>query len=129
MPGTHLENHLRAAPGAGGFKGGKGKVYADSHLVVTRTQEPVGLCFAGEIDSSNAHAVAEFLSNGFAEAEDIHLDMSGLSFCDVSGIRSLIEVAESRQQGRLLLHGLPNLLQRVMAATGWANLPHLVVVS
>jgi anti-anti-sigma factor len=107
----------------------EGKVYADSHLVVTRTQEPVGLCFAGEIDSSNARAVAEFLSNGFSGAEDIHLDMSGLSFCDVSGIRSLIEAAESRKQGRLLLHGLPNLLQTVMVATGWANLRHLVVVS
>jgi hypothetical protein len=78
-------------------------VYADSHLVVTRTEEPAGLCFAGEIDSSNARAVADFLSNGFA--------------------------GESRQEGRLMLHGLPNLLQRVMAATGWANLPHLVVVS
>jgi anti-anti-sigma factor len=104
-------------------------VYADSHLVVTRTQEPAGLCFAGEIDSSNAHAVAEFLSTGFAGADDVHLDMSGLSFCDVSGIRFLIEAAEARKQGRLMLHGLPNLLQRVMAATGWANLPNLVVVS
>jgi len=104
-------------------------VYADSHLVVTRTHEPAGLCFAGEIDSSNARAVADFLSNGLAGTDDIHLDMSGLSFCDVSGIRSLIEVAESREQGRLLLHGLPNLLQEVLIATGWANLPHLVVVS
>ena len=104
-------------------------MYADSHLVVTRTQEPAGFCFAGEIDSSNAHAVAEFLSNGLADADDIHLDMSGLSFCDVSGIRSLIEAAEARKEGRLMLHGLPNLLQRVMIATGWADLPNLVVVS
>ncbi len=104
-------------------------MYADSHLVVTRTKEPAGLCFAGEIDSSNARAVAEFLSSGLDGADDIHLDMSGLSFCDVSGIRSLIEAAESRKQGRLMLYGLPNLLQRVMAATGWSNLPHLVVVS
>jgi anti-anti-sigma factor len=127
MPRTHLENQLRAAPRQADSR--EGKVYADSHLVVTRTQEPIGLCFAGEIDSSNARAVAEFLSNGFADADDIHLDMSGLSFCDVSGIRSLIEVAESRRQGRLMLHGLPHLLQRVMAATGWADLPHLVVVA
>ncbi|HEY0830584.1 MAG TPA: STAS domain-containing protein [Candidatus Dormibacteraeota bacterium] len=108
---------------------GRATLHADSHLVVTRTQEPVGLCFAGEIDCSNARAVAEFLSNGFAGADDIHLDMSGLSFCDVSGIRSLVEASESRKQGRLMLHGLPYLLQRVMTATGWANLPHLVVVS
>ena len=33
-------------------KNGDGPVYADSHLVVTRTLEPDGLRFAGEIDIS-----------------------------------------------------------------------------
>ena len=91
-------------------------MYSDSHLVVTRTKKPVGLMFAGEIDSSNAAAVAEFLTKGFARDEDIYLDLSRLSFCDVSGIRTLVEAAEARKQGRLVLHGLPYLLQKVMVA-------------
>jgi len=104
-------------------------VYADSHLVVTRTRSPLGCASRARSTRRTPAPWAEFLGHGLAGADDIHLDMSGLSFCDVSGIRSLIEAAESREQGRLLLHGLPNLLQKVMIATGWANLPHLVVVS
>jgi anti-anti-sigma factor len=100
-------------------------VYADKNLIVTRTAEPYGLYFAGEIDVSNSHAVAESLGKASMGDADIHLDLSGLSFCDISGIRSLVDAAESRQSGRLMLHGLPELLQTVMTVTGWSELPNL----
>ena len=100
-------------------------MYADRLLVVTRTYAPSGLSFAGEIDLSNSHAVAQSL--GAMEGADVHLDLSGLSFCDISGIRSLVDAAESRQAGRLLLHGLPKLLQTVMNVTGWSDLPNLEI--
>jgi len=104
---------------------GGGIVYADKHLVVTRTDEPFGLHFAGEIDVTNSHAVAESLGDASLDGADHHLDLSGLSFCDISGIRSLVDAAESRQNGRLMLHGLPDLLQTVMTVTGWSDLPYL----
>jgi anti-anti-sigma factor len=116
--GADIDERLEAASG--------GKiVYADKHLVVTRTEAPDGLYFAGEIDVTNSHAVAESLGNSSMGDADIHLDLSGLSFCDVSGIRSLVDAAESRHTGRLMLHGLPALLQRVMHVTGWSDLPNL----
>jgi anti-anti-sigma regulatory factor len=59
------------------------------------------------------------------DGADIHLDLSGLSFCDISGIRSLVDAAENRRAGRLMLHGLPDLLQTVMNVTGWSGLPNL----
>ena len=102
-------------------------MYADRQLVVTRTPEPLGLCFSGEIDHTNAHAVAESLHSEFAGDEDVHIDLSGLSFCDVSGIRSLVEAARTRERGRLVLHGLPALLETVLAVTGWSALPNLVI--
>jgi anti-anti-sigma factor len=118
--GANIKERLEAAS--------EGRVvYADKNLVVTRTEEPSGLCFAGEIDVSNSHAVAESLSNAAMGDADIHLDLSGLSFCDISGIRSLVDAAESRHTGRLMLHGLPVLLQTVMNVTGWSNLPNLQV--
>ena len=58
---------------------------------------------------------------------DLHLDVSGLIFCDVSGIRSFVEVAENRKGGQLMLHGIPELLQTVMRVTGWADLPNLLI--
>jgi len=118
--GANIDERLEAASG--------GRiVYADKNLVVTRTEEPSGLCFAGEIDVTNSHAVAESLGNASVGDADVHLDLSGLSFCDISGIRSLVDAAESRQTGRLMLHGLPVLLQTVMNVTGWSNLPNLQI--
>lgn len=116
--GANIDDRLEAVSG-------RGIVYADRHLVVTRTEEPDGLCFAGEIDVTNSHAVAESLGNSSLGEADIHIDLSGLSFCDVSGIRSLVDAAESRHAGRLMLHGLPALLQTVMQVTGWSDLPNL----
>ena len=102
-------------------------MYSDNHLIVTRTEDPVGLFFAGEIDFSNSHAVAESLSIASGDGTDVHLDVSGLSFCDISGIRSLVDAAQTRQSGRLMLHGLPDLLQKVMHVTGWSELPNLQI--
>jgi anti-anti-sigma factor len=116
--GTSIDDRLDAALGGG-------IVYADKQLVVTRTDDPAGLCFAGEIDLSNSHAVTDSL--GAMDGADLHLDLSGLSFCDISGIRSLVDAAGSGRTGRLLLHGLPELLQTVMNVTGWADLPNLEI--
>jgi anti-anti-sigma factor len=108
------------------FMGG-GAVYADKQLVVTRTLDPSGLRFSGEIDINNCGALATCLSAIAPQHGDIHLDLTSLIFCDISGIRAFVEAAERREKGRLLLHGLPGLLQTVMRVTGWADLPNLVL--
>ncbi|HKW08483.1 MAG TPA: STAS domain-containing protein [Candidatus Dormibacteraeota bacterium] len=101
---------------------GIGPVYADSHLVVTRTREPTGLRFAGEIDISNSEAIAQSMRIALGNVARSHLDLSGLSFIDVSGIRALVETAIDLGDGRqMLLHGLPRQLQTVMRITGWAD--------
>jgi|SRR6266853_1618939 len=104
-----------------------GTVYADKQLVVTRTSAPIGLRFSGEIDINNREAVATSVSAIAAGDVDVHLDVSSLIFCDISGIRAFVEAAENREKGRLMLHGLPELLQTVMRVTGWADLPNLHV--
>ena len=105
---------------------GDGPVYADKHLVVTRTDNPVGLRFAGEIDITNSDAVAQSVRLALADSGDPHLDLSRLSFCDISGIRALVDLAMGLDRGRtMLLHGLPDQLQRVMRVTGWSGLPSL----
>jgi anti-anti-sigma factor len=103
-----------------------GPVYADRQLVVTRTTTPRGLRFAGEIDVTNSDAVGQSIGIGFGDAGDAHLDVGPLSFCDVSGIRALVEAALELGAGRrILLHGLPDQLERVMGVTGWSELGSL----
>jgi anti-anti-sigma factor len=104
-----------------------GRIYADKQLVVTRTLEPYGLCFSGEIDMTNSHAVRQSLSMAFVRTGDMHLDLRSLIFCDISGIRSFVDAAEAMDGGRLLLHGLPPLLQKVMQVTGWSDMESLVL--
>lgn len=107
---------------------GDGPVYADKHLVVTRTDNPIGLRFAGEIDITNSDAVAQSLGLALADSGDPHLDLTRLSFCDISGIRALVEMAIALDGGRkMLLHGLPAQLQTVMRVTGWTGLPSLTL--
>lgn len=103
------------------------RIYADKQLVVTRTLEPYGLCFSGEIDITNTSAVAHSLSMAFVRTGHMHLDVSGLIFCDISGIRSFVEAAEAMDGGRLMLHGLPPLLQKVLKVTGWSDMDSLVL--
>jgi hypothetical protein len=100
-------------------------VYADKQLVVARTPDPVGLRFSGEIDVTNRDAVARCVGLFPPGEGSVHLDVTELIFCDISGIRAFVEAAEAPRQGRLLLHGLPELLQTVMRVTGWADLPNL----
>jgi len=104
-----------------------GTLFADKQLVVTRTLDPNGMRFSGEIDINNCGVVGTCLKAIAAQEGDVHLDVTGLIFCDISGIRGFVEAAEHREKGRLLLHGLPVLLQTVMKVTGWADLPNLVV--
>jgi anti-anti-sigma factor len=103
-------------------------VYSDRQLIVTRTREPVGLMFTGEIDLTNSAAVAETLAGEFPPLGDAHLDLRRLQFCDVSGIRVLVDAALTVGSGRrLLLHGLPGPLQNVIRVTGWSDAPSLVL--
>jgi anti-anti-sigma factor len=103
-------------------------IYQDKQLVVSRTRKPAGLKFSGEIDSSNAHAVTQSLIGGGTAESDVHLDVTQLRFIDVSGIRAIVSAAESLGEGRrILLHGLPAQLARVVSIVGWAEAPTLAI--
>jgi anti-anti-sigma factor len=109
---------------------GDHSVYRDKQLAVKRTSSPAGLTFAGAIDHFNVDAVAQSLTLAVAGGGDLHIDLSRLEFCDVSGIRALVTIAESMNgRGRLLLHGLPEGLQNVMTVVGWSDLPSLVILN
>jgi len=103
-------------------------MYADKQLVIRRTHAPDGLSFTGAIDLFNVDSVARSLSSVLGEEGDLHIDVSQLEFCDVSGIRALVTAAESvGSRRRLVLHGLPPQLRTVMRVVGWTDLPGLVI--
>lgn len=104
-------------------------VFRDKQLVVTRTYAPDGLRLVGAVDASNVDGLAEILDSPFdgdGHASVLHLDLTRLEFTDVSGIRALVGAAE-RADGsyRMVLHGLPPLMSRVMNVVGWSEMASL----
>jgi anti-anti-sigma regulatory factor len=103
-------------------------IYADKQLVIRRTSTSDGLKITGVIDHFNVDSFARSLVSSLEGEGDLHVDLSRLEFCDVSGIRALVSAAE-RLDGkrRLVLHGLPKQLRTAMTVVGWTNLPGLEI--
>jgi len=74
-------------------------MYADKQLVIRRTEEPGGLSFTGSIDLFNVESVARSLNTALGGEGDLHVDVSQLEFCDVSGIRAFVTAAENVESG------------------------------
>ena len=107
-----------------GDTNGDQAIYRDRQLVVTRTYNPPGLRFVGEMDLNNSHAISHALQEAHESEHNPHLDLRSLIFCDVSAIRALVNIARLvGPDRRLLLHGLPEDLERVMRVTGWSEEP------
>lgn len=103
-------------------------VFSDRNLTISRTLQPAGLRLAGEIDVTNSRALGRSLRAGFAGGDIAHLDLGGVVFSDISGIRALVMFArELRPPRKLVLHGLPTQLESVIRVTGWADLPGLEI--
>lgn len=97
-------------------------VYRDRQLRVERSQRPLGLRFIGEIDISNSVALTHALTQMVDGQPHIHLDFRSLVFCDLSGIRALVNVAEAMgPDRRLLIHGLAPELEHVIGLVGWSE--------
>jgi anti-anti-sigma factor len=117
-------------------------VYADKQLVILRGESLAALTISGSIDHLNADAVARALTNEIdgdrvagqelalatARNGDLHVDLSRLEFCDVSGIRAIVGAAKNAAGGRrLVLSGLPPRIASVMRVVGWVDLPNILI--
>src|SRR5438045_8636374 len=85
----------------------RGVAYKDKQLVITRSSRPVGLKLNGEVDASNVDALASVLNTTLRthEGADVHIDLTGLEFTDVSGIRAHVAAAERADGSRRLILG------------------------
>jgi ABC-type transporter Mla MlaB component len=103
-------------------------VYADTILQILPTQDPPGLALVGDVDRSNVAAVARALAGMREQAGDVHLDLSGLLFCDLGGLQAIVGAAQVLNAGRrLVLHGIPRQLERALEIVEWAPLPNLTI--
>lgn len=102
-------------------------VYDDGVLTITRSSRPRGYVLIGELDAATYDGLARAL-DALDGAGDVHLDLSGLEFCDAPGFGTMVGLAERLAPGhRVVLDGVPPALCRLAAIVGWDALPNLTV--
>jgi len=100
-------------------------LYTDERLEIKSEPSAGGLRLKGEIDAWNVDSAASILAQHLPDG-DIYLDLTGLSFCDVNGIRALIALAEkANPKQRFIVRGLAPQLREVLQIVGWAQVPQL----
>jgi anti-anti-sigma factor len=98
---------------------------ADRLLRITPLADPVGLRLEGELDHATLPALIRALAS-MADGGSFCVDLSGLVFCDVGGLRVLVTAASSLRGGQVLTLLSPSpQLRRLLHLTGWDQMADL----
>jgi anti-sigma B factor antagonist len=95
----------------------------DIHLS-GRTSPPV-LHVKGEIDLATADQLRAALHDAMAADPSVILDMEGVTFIDASGLRVVLNAANSLNGGRRLTLTNARLAARLLALVGLSDLPSI----
>ncbi|MGC5009925.1 STAS domain-containing protein [Streptosporangium sp. DT93] len=92
-------------------------------LRVLFTGPPPGVRCEGDIDVSTREVLVRALDLALERTSgDLHVDLHGVDFVDVGGLRVLAEAAFGLAEGRaLLVDGLSPHVRRIMELCGWAE--------
>ena len=108
-------------------------MYDDGVFRIARIEPPPpGLVLAGEADETGYRALVAALAqlrggNG-GEPLTVHLELSGLEFCDAAALHAMIAPAEEGGR-RVVLHRPAATLQALIRIAGWDELPGVEVVT
>ncbi len=87
-------------------------------VTISRATNPAALTFVGSIDQTNLNAVDAALTEAIAGGDVVRIDLTGVTFCSVAGLRLLIRAAKG---GMITLAGMQPQLQRALTAAGLAS--------
>jgi len=115
---------------------GGGLVLDDGTLrAAWRDREPSIMALAGEIDESSYPGLVAALSRATAGQDEIHLDLGGLGYCDLAGLRAIVGLADRDEStgraavSRVVLHRVPVPLLTVLHIVGWDEASGLTIVA
>jgi ABC-type transporter Mla MlaB component len=109
-------------------------VFDDGALRIRVTSSPPGLALAGEVDEfsfPNLLNALEMITDGLAP---VHVDLGGLVYCDVAGLRAIVRLTEPNSllgdrsgARRVYLHGAPPHVRAVLHILRWDSTPGLAL--
>jgi len=113
---------------------GSGLVLDDGTLRITwRSGEPPTMVLAGEVDEASYPGLVAALTGAAAHYDEIHLDLAGLGYCDLAGLRAIVRLASPDAAGgpvkQVVLHHVPDSLRTVLHIVGWDAAARLTVAA
>jgi ABC-type transporter Mla MlaB component len=108
-------------------------VYDDGTLRISRIRPPsYGLVLEGEADETGYEplvaALAQLGAGNGAGRIEVHLDLSGLRYCDAAALHAMIAAAEDGSRNVVLYHPAAQ-LRALIRIAGWDELRTLKLVT
>jgi ABC-type transporter Mla MlaB component len=109
-------------------------LHDDGVLRITQLTGPA-LALAGEIDEDTYQALVAVLAE-FAVGDEVRLDLAGVYYCDLAGLRAMVRIARAAPPGtagtgtggtRVVMQNVPPALRTVLRVVGWDAIPELVL--
>jgi anti-anti-sigma regulatory factor len=98
-------------------------------LRITIVSNLPGLIVEGEIDESGYLTLTQSLA-ALAPHGDVHVDLGGVEFCDLAGLRAIVCATGSADEEyparHVILHGLAPRLRKILEILGWDEMPAVV---
>ncbi len=104
--------------------------YYDGVLLVICAGSPQVVRIAGEIDESSYPGLVSTLDDLVDREGDVHINLAGLAYCDVAGLRAILQLAGTggSHRGRFLfLDDIPHQLAMLPQILGWNSIPGLIM--
>jgi anti-anti-sigma factor len=105
--------------------------YDNGVLRITCIGSPASLAIAGDIDGYTYAALQDTLRRLTDGLHEIHINLAGVDYCDLAGLRAIILLAgganPDRGGPRLVLHEVPGQLKTILQILGWDTTPGLVI--
>lgn len=96
-------------------------------LRIQRTSAPPGLVVEGEVDATTVNELSKALSEAIQDREgDVNVDLGGVTFIDLAGLRVLADAASVLPVGRsLVLAPVAAHVEHLIRLIGWDDTPGL----
>ncbi|WP_165975769.1 MEDS domain-containing protein [Actinomadura rubrisoli] len=121
-------DHLRAVEDCHGVRVRADDLFDDGVLRITPLFAPPGLRLSGAIDESTLPALVAALRDVDDRAPHLCLDLSRLDFCDLDGLRTLIEANRTSTvlDRQVILRSMPGCMELMLRVSGWETAPGIV---
>ncbi|WP_242903863.1 MEDS domain-containing protein [Actinomadura terrae] len=104
-------------------------LFDDGVLRIAPLFAPPGLRLSGVLDASTLPALAAALRDLDDGAAHLCIDLSRLDFCDLEGVRGLVEANRSTAvlDRQVILRATPGCVELMLRVSGWRDAPGIVL--